>query len=96
MSRGLRSIRELCDETIWMDEGEIAMRDKADRVAQARPAHGDDMRADRDRRDEESERHGLEDPERVLSRPREGDDGIAELTPMPFASRERSLRRERA
>lgn len=35
VSHGLRSIRELCDEAIWMHEGGIAMRDDADTVVEA-------------------------------------------------------------
>ena len=35
VSHGLRSIRELCDEAIWMHEGRIAMRDDADTVIDA-------------------------------------------------------------
>ena len=35
VSHGLRSIREICDEVIWMDEGRIAMRDDADAVIDA-------------------------------------------------------------
>jgi ABC-type polysaccharide/polyol phosphate transport system ATPase subunit len=35
VSHGLRSIRELCDEAIWMNEGRIAMRDDADAVIDA-------------------------------------------------------------
>ena len=35
MSHGLRSIRELCDEAIWMHEGRISMRDDADTVVDA-------------------------------------------------------------
>jgi ABC-type polysaccharide/polyol phosphate transport system ATPase subunit len=35
VSHGLRSIRELCDEAIWMHEGAIAMRDDADTVIDA-------------------------------------------------------------
>jgi ABC-type polysaccharide/polyol phosphate transport system ATPase subunit len=35
VSHGLRSIRELCDEAIWMNEGRISMRDDADTVIDA-------------------------------------------------------------
>jgi ABC-type polysaccharide/polyol phosphate transport system ATPase subunit len=35
VSHGLRSIRELCDEAIWMHEGRISMRDDADAVIDA-------------------------------------------------------------
>ena len=35
VSHGLRSIRELCDEAIWMHEGRISMRDDADTVVDA-------------------------------------------------------------
>jgi ABC-type polysaccharide/polyol phosphate transport system ATPase subunit len=35
VSHGLRSIRELCDEAIWMHEGRIVMRDSADTVIDA-------------------------------------------------------------
>jgi lipopolysaccharide transport system ATP-binding protein/teichoic acid transport system ATP-binding protein len=35
VSHGLRSIREICDEVIWMNEGRIAMRDDADAVIDA-------------------------------------------------------------
>jgi ABC-type polysaccharide/polyol phosphate transport system ATPase subunit len=35
VSHGLRSIREICDEAIWMNEGRIAMRDDADAVIDA-------------------------------------------------------------
>jgi ABC-type polysaccharide/polyol phosphate transport system ATPase subunit len=35
VSHGLRSIRELCDEAIWMHEGRIKMRDDADTVVDA-------------------------------------------------------------
>jgi ABC-type polysaccharide/polyol phosphate transport system ATPase subunit len=35
VSHGLRSIRELCDEAIWMHEGRIKMRDDADAVVEA-------------------------------------------------------------
>ncbi len=35
VSHGLRSVRELCDEAIWMHEGRIAMRDDADTVIEA-------------------------------------------------------------
>jgi ABC-type polysaccharide/polyol phosphate transport system ATPase subunit len=35
VSHGLRSIRELCHEAIWMHEGRIAMRDEADTVIEA-------------------------------------------------------------
>ncbi len=35
VSHGLRSIRELCHEAIWMHEGRIAMRDEADAVIEA-------------------------------------------------------------
>ena len=35
VSHGLRSIREICDEVIWMDEGRIAMRADADAVIDA-------------------------------------------------------------
>ena len=35
VSHGLRSIREMCDEAIWMNEGQIAMRDDADSVIDA-------------------------------------------------------------
>jgi ABC-type polysaccharide/polyol phosphate transport system ATPase subunit len=35
VSHGLRSIREMCDEAIWMNEGRIAMRDDADSVIEA-------------------------------------------------------------
>jgi ABC-type polysaccharide/polyol phosphate transport system ATPase subunit len=35
VSHGLRSIREMCDEAIWMNKGRIAMRDDADSVIEA-------------------------------------------------------------
>ena len=35
VSHGLRSVRELCDEAIWMHEGRIQMRDDADTVIEA-------------------------------------------------------------
>ena len=35
VSHGLRSIRELCDEAIWMHEGRIAMRDHSGEVIDA-------------------------------------------------------------
>ena len=35
VSHGLRSVRELCDEAIWMHEGRIQMRDDADTVIDA-------------------------------------------------------------
>ena len=35
VSHGLRSIREICDEVIWMDEGRIAMHADADAVIEA-------------------------------------------------------------
>jgi teichoic acid transport system ATP-binding protein len=35
VSHGLRSIRELCDEAIWMHEGRISMRDDSDAVIDA-------------------------------------------------------------
>ena len=35
VSHGLRSIRELCDEAVWMHEGRIQMRDDADTVVEA-------------------------------------------------------------
>jgi teichoic acid transport system ATP-binding protein len=35
VSHGLRSIREMCDEVIWMNEGRIAMHDDADSVIDA-------------------------------------------------------------
>jgi ABC-type polysaccharide/polyol phosphate transport system ATPase subunit len=35
VSHGLRSIRELCDEALWMHEGRIVMRDRADTVIDA-------------------------------------------------------------
>jgi ABC-type polysaccharide/polyol phosphate transport system ATPase subunit len=35
VSHGLRSIREMCDEVIWMNEGRIMMRDDADSVIDA-------------------------------------------------------------
>lgn len=35
VSHGLRGIRELCDEVIWMHNGEIAMRDDAAAVIEA-------------------------------------------------------------
>jgi teichoic acid transport system ATP-binding protein len=35
VSHGLRSIRELCDEAIWMDEGRIAMHDHSGAVIDA-------------------------------------------------------------
>ena len=35
VSHGLRSIREICDEVIWMDEGRIAMHADADDVIEA-------------------------------------------------------------
>jgi ABC-type polysaccharide/polyol phosphate transport system ATPase subunit len=35
VSHGLRSIRELCDEAIWMHEGRIQLRDDADTVVRA-------------------------------------------------------------
>jgi teichoic acid transport system ATP-binding protein len=35
VSHGLRSIRELCDEAIWMHEGRIQMRDDPDTVIDA-------------------------------------------------------------
>jgi len=35
VSHGLRSIRELCDEAIWMHEGRIAMRDHSGAVIDA-------------------------------------------------------------
>jgi ABC-type polysaccharide/polyol phosphate transport system ATPase subunit len=35
VSHGLKSIRALCDEVIWMHNGEIAMRDDADTVIEA-------------------------------------------------------------
>jgi ABC-type polysaccharide/polyol phosphate transport system ATPase subunit len=35
VSHGLRSIRQLCDEAIWMHEGRIEMRDAADTVVAA-------------------------------------------------------------
>ena len=35
VSHGLRSIRELCDEAIWMHEGQVAMRDESDAVIDA-------------------------------------------------------------
>jgi teichoic acid transport system ATP-binding protein len=35
VSHGLRSVRQLCDEAIWMHEGQIAMRDDSDAVIDA-------------------------------------------------------------
>ncbi|HEX5467594.1 MAG TPA: ABC transporter ATP-binding protein [Gaiellaceae bacterium] len=35
VSHGLRSIRQLCNEAIWMHEGRIAMRDESSAVIQA-------------------------------------------------------------
>ena len=35
VTHGLGSIRKLCDEALWMDEGRIAMRDNADSVIEA-------------------------------------------------------------
>ena len=35
VSHGLRSVRELCDEAIWMHQGKINMRDDADTVVEA-------------------------------------------------------------
>jgi ABC-type polysaccharide/polyol phosphate transport system ATPase subunit len=35
VSHGLKSLRELCSEVIWMHKGEIAMRDDADTVIDA-------------------------------------------------------------
>jgi teichoic acid transport system ATP-binding protein len=35
VSHGLKSIRRLCNEVVWMHEGEIAMRDDADTVTDA-------------------------------------------------------------
>jgi teichoic acid transport system ATP-binding protein len=35
VSHGLKSIRELCGEVIWMHNGEIAMRGEADPVIEA-------------------------------------------------------------
>ena len=35
VSHGLKSIRDLCDEVIWMHAGQIEMRDKADAVIDA-------------------------------------------------------------
>jgi teichoic acid transport system ATP-binding protein len=35
VSHGLKSVRELCEEVVWMHNGEIAMRDEADTVIEA-------------------------------------------------------------